>query len=109
MVARHMVTVVRRLRWFTPSRLSCSKSLFIDMNMLLNKRISTPITFLANTTYKYASQFRLIPNGGADLEANLSHPGGARAEAERRRFVVSSSSRNVDNNLGFQGDGIKGT
>jgi hypothetical protein len=32
------------------------------------------------------------------LEANLSQPGSARAEAERRRFVVSSLSGNVDNN-----------
>ncbi len=61
--------------------------------------ISTPITFLANTTYKYASRFHLIPSAGADLEANHSQPGSARAEAERRRFVVSYSSRNLDNNL----------
>jgi hypothetical protein len=50
--------------------------------------ISTPITLLANTTYNYASRFHLIPSAGADLEANLSQPGSARAEAERRRFVV---------------------
>ena len=84
-----MATVAKHLRWFTPSRLSYSKSLIIDVTILSNA-ISTPITFIANTTYKYASQFHLIPNGGADLEANLSQPGSARAEAERRRFVVSS-------------------
>lgn len=34
------------------------------------------------------------------MEANHSQPGTARAEAERRRFVVSSS-RNVDNKKNF--------
>ena len=71
--------------------------------------ISTPISLLANTTYKYASKFHLIPSAGADLEASLSHPGSARAEAERRRFVVSSLSRNVDDNFIFQGDGVEST
>ncbi|KAI0001674.1 eukaryotic integral membrane protein [Russula vinacea] len=50
--------------------------------------LHTPITFLANTTYKYASRFGLIPSGGADLEANHSQPGTARAEAERRRAMA---------------------
>ncbi|KAF8460978.1 DUF1751-domain-containing protein [Russula ochroleuca] len=50
--------------------------------------LHTPITFLANTTYKYASRFGLIPSGGADLEANHSQPGSARAEAERRRAMA---------------------
>ncbi|KAH9997708.1 eukaryotic integral membrane protein [Russula compacta] len=49
--------------------------------------LHTPITFIANTTYKYASRFHLIPSGGADLEANHSQPGSARAEAERRRLI----------------------
>lgn len=56
---------------------------------------STPITLLSNITYTYASRFHLIPSAGADLEANLSQPGSARAEAERRRFVVASLSGNV--------------
>ncbi|KAH9982840.1 eukaryotic integral membrane protein, partial [Lactifluus volemus] len=50
--------------------------------------LHTPITVLANTTYKYASQFHLIPSGGADLEANHTQPGSARAEAERRRAMA---------------------
>jgi hypothetical protein len=89
-----MAIVARRSRWLTRSRLSCSKSLFINMTMLSSSRtpISTPITLLGDTTYKYASRFHLIPSAGADLEANLSQPGSARAEAERRRFVVSSLS-----------------
>ncbi len=95
-----MVIVARHSRWLTRSRLSCSKSPFINMIMLSSSRtlISTPITLLSNTTYKYASRFHLIPSGGADLEANPSQPGSARAEAERRRFVVSSLSGNVNNN-----------
>jgi len=50
--------------------------------------LHTPITFLANTTYKYASRFHLIPSGGADLEANHAQPGSTRAEAERRRAMA---------------------
>jgi len=50
--------------------------------------LHTPISFLANTTYKYASRFHLIPGGGTDLEANHSQPGSARAEAERRRAMA---------------------
>ena len=95
-----MAIVVRHSRWLTRSLLSCSKSLSINMIMFSSSRTldSTPITLLSNTTYKYASRFHLIPSGGADLEANLSQPGSARAEAERRRFVVSSLSENIDNN-----------
>jgi hypothetical protein len=52
--------------------------------------ISGPIGFLANTTYKYATRFHLIPNAGADLEANHAQPVNTRAEAERRRFVLRS-------------------
>ena len=79
--------------------------------MFSNSRtfISTPITFLANTTFKYASRFHLIPSAGADLEANHSQPGSARAEAERRRPVFSALSVNVDNNLILQGNGTQGT
>ena len=55
--------------------------------------ISTPITFLANTTYNYASRFHLIPSAGADLEANHTQPVNTRAEAERRRFVLRSLSQ----------------
>jgi hypothetical protein len=96
-----MAIVARHSRWSTHSRLSCSKSLSINMIMLSSSRtlISTPITLLGNTTYNYASRFHLIPSAGADLEANTSQPGSARAEAERRRFVVSSLSGNVDNNF----------
>jgi len=50
--------------------------------------VHTPVTILANTTYKYASRYHLIPSGGADLEANHSQPGSARAEAERRRAMA---------------------
>jgi len=50
--------------------------------------LHTPISFLANTIYKYASRFHLIPSAGADLEANHSQPGSARAEAERRRAMA---------------------
>ncbi|KAI0275018.1 hypothetical protein BC834DRAFT_850692 [Gloeopeniophorella convolvens] len=48
----------------------------------------TPITFLGNTVYIYASRFHLIPGAGADIEANHSQPGSARAEAERRRAMA---------------------
>ena len=65
--------------------------------------ISTPVTILANTTYKYASRYHLIPSGGADLEANHSQPGSARAEAERRRFVLPSPPPSVDIYLSFSG------
>jgi len=50
--------------------------------------LHTPISLLANITYKYASRFHLIPSGGTDLEANHSQPGSARAEAERRRAMA---------------------
>ncbi|KAI0308157.1 DUF1751-domain-containing protein [Multifurca ochricompacta] len=50
--------------------------------------LHTPITFLANTTHKYASQFHLIPSAGADLEANHTQLGSTRAEAERRRAMA---------------------
>ncbi|KZT30828.1 eukaryotic integral membrane protein [Neolentinus lepideus HHB14362 ss-1] len=52
--------------------------------------IHTPITLLANTVHKLASQFHLIPSPGADLESGgyAPVPGGARAEAERRRAMA---------------------
>ncbi|KAI9444852.1 DUF1751-domain-containing protein [Lactarius indigo] len=50
--------------------------------------LHTPITFLANTTHKYASRFHLIPSAGADLEANHAQPVNTRAEAERRRAMA---------------------
>ncbi|KAI9512527.1 DUF1751-domain-containing protein [Russula earlei] len=50
--------------------------------------LHTPISYLANTTYKYASGFHLIPSGGADMETTHSQPGSARAEAERRRAMA---------------------
>ncbi|KAF8274141.1 eukaryotic integral membrane protein-domain-containing protein [Lactarius quietus] len=50
--------------------------------------LHTPIGFLANTTYRYASRFHLIPSAGADLEANHAQPVNTRAEAERRRAMA---------------------
>jgi hypothetical protein len=69
--------------------------------------LSTPVTFLSNTTYNYASRFHLIPSGGADLEANHSQPGSARAEAERRRFVSSSPLQDADIYLVFRAMALK--
>ena len=50
---------------------------------------SGPITILGNTVYNVANKFHLIPTGGNDAEAGgyTQVPGGARAEAERRRLV----------------------
>ncbi|TFK56659.1 eukaryotic integral membrane protein [Heliocybe sulcata] len=52
--------------------------------------IHTPITLLSNTLHGLASRFRLIPSPGADLESGgyAPIPGGARAEAERRRAMA---------------------
>lgn len=49
---------------------------------------SKPISFLANTTHTLATKFHLIPAVGSDLESAgyAQLPGGARAEAERRRY-----------------------
>ncbi|CDO72958.1 hypothetical protein BN946_scf185007.g12 [Trametes cinnabarina] len=60
--------------------------------------IHGPITLLANTAHKLATKFHLIPSGNMDLEAGgySQLPGGARAEAERRRpsaRAVSSSQK----------------
>jgi hypothetical protein len=98
-----MVIAVKRSLWSTRFRLSCSKFLSFDESHseTAGPFISTPVTILANTTYKYASRYHLIPSGGADLEANHSQPGSARAEAERRRFVFSSSSTTGDIDLRF--------
>ena len=100
-----MVIAVKRSLWSTRFRLSCSKFLFIDESHseTVGSFVSTPVTILANTTYKYASRYHLIPSGGADLEANHSQPGSARAEAERRRFVFPSSSQHVNIYLSFLG------
>lgn len=48
---------------------------------------STPITLLANTAHTVASRFHLIPSSSSDVESGgyTQVPGGARAEAERRR------------------------
>ncbi|TFY69984.1 hypothetical protein EVJ58_g107 [Rhodofomes roseus] len=53
--------------------------------------IHGPITWLGNTVYMLASKFHLIPASGSDVEAGgyAAVPGGARAEAERRRHVFS--------------------
>ncbi|EIW64293.1 DUF1751-domain-containing protein [Trametes versicolor FP-101664 SS1] len=52
--------------------------------------IHVPITLLANTAYTIASKFHLIPVGNIDIEAGgySQLPGGARAEAERRRAMA---------------------
>jgi len=51
--------------------------------------IHKPITLLANTAHSLASKFHLIP-GFSDLESGgyTQLPGGARAEAERRRAMA---------------------
>ena len=47
---------------------------------------------LSNTAYTIASKLHLIPTGG-DVEAGYTQlPGGARAEAERRRWVYRLST-----------------
>ena len=50
---------------------------------------SGPIGVLGNTVYGVANKFHLILTGGNDAEAGgySQLPGGARAEAERRRLV----------------------
>ncbi|TBU49924.1 eukaryotic integral membrane protein [Dichomitus squalens] len=52
--------------------------------------IHVPITILSNTAYTVANKFHLIPTGGSDVEAGgySQLPGGARAEAERRRAMA---------------------
>ncbi|KZT75022.1 DUF1751-domain-containing protein [Daedalea quercina L-15889] len=52
--------------------------------------IHGPITWLANTSYMLASRFHLIPSGVTDVESGgyAAVPGGARAEAERRRAMA---------------------
>ncbi|KAI0361426.1 eukaryotic integral membrane protein [Trametes cingulata] len=52
--------------------------------------IHVPITLLSNTAYTLASRFHLIPTGNIDVEAGgySQLPGGARAEAERRRAMA---------------------
>jgi len=49
-----------------------------------------PISFLANTTYMLATKFHLIPASNLDVESGgySQLPGGARAEAERRRAMA---------------------
>jgi len=52
--------------------------------------VHKPISFLANNTYTLATKFHLIPAAGADVESGgySQLPGGARAEAERRRAMA---------------------
>ncbi|KAI0778363.1 DUF1751-domain-containing protein [Trametes elegans] len=52
--------------------------------------IHAPITLLANTAHTLATKFHLIPTGSIDVEAGgyTQLPGGARAEAERRRAMA---------------------
>ncbi|KAA1467990.1 DUF1751-domain-containing protein [Dentipellis sp. KUC8613] len=52
--------------------------------------LHTPLGLLANVAHIYASRFHLIPSSSADLESNgySQLPGGARAEAERRRAMA---------------------
>ena len=56
--------------------------------------ISTPISWLGNTVHGLATKFHLIPLGNVDVEAGgyTQVPGGARAEAERRRYEHYLSS-----------------
>jgi len=47
---------------------------------------SGPVSVLADTLHSLATRFRLIPTAGQDIEVGYTQvPGGARAEAERRR------------------------
>ncbi|KDQ63280.1 hypothetical protein JAAARDRAFT_53505 [Jaapia argillacea MUCL 33604] len=52
--------------------------------------VHKPVTLLANTIHSLATRFHLIPSAGPDLEAGgyAPVPGGARAEAERRRAMA---------------------
>ncbi|KAI0082082.1 DUF1751-domain-containing protein, partial [Panus rudis PR-1116 ss-1] len=52
--------------------------------------IHTPITLLANTSHAVASRFHLIPSSLSEPESAgyAQVPGGARAEAERRRAMA---------------------
>lgn len=52
--------------------------------------IHTPITLLSNTAHGLATRFHLIPSAEEDLESGgyAPVPGGARAEAERRRAMA---------------------
>jgi len=53
---------------------------------------STPLTHLGNTVYTLANKLHLIPQTSSDIEggAYAQVPGGARAEAERRRYACLS-------------------
>lgn len=75
------------ISWFPP--LVQSVKYLLVMLSMLNASHSTPIGWLGNTVYSVANKLHLIPSPGADLEAGgySQLPGGARAEAERRRFV----------------------
>lgn len=52
--------------------------------------LHTPVSALANTIYKIATRLRLVPSSfPQDIESGYSQvPGGARAEAERRRALA---------------------
>jgi len=52
--------------------------------------VHKPLGLLGNTVHKLATRFRLIPTSHEDIEAGAyqSVPGGARAEAERRRALA---------------------
>lgn len=48
-----------------------------------------PVSVLADTLHSLASRFHLIPSASYDIEAGYTQvPGGARAEAERRRAMA---------------------
>lgn len=82
-----MVTAARPLRSWDGSHHLCSKHCYTRTATLTNHTHSTPITFLGNTVHSLATKFHLIPLGATDIEAAgySQVPGGARAEAERRR------------------------
>ncbi|KAF6766649.1 eukaryotic integral membrane protein-domain-containing protein [Ephemerocybe angulata] len=50
----------------------------------------TPLTYLGNTVFSLANKFHLIPTTSSDIEGGSYSqlPGGARAEAERRRAMA---------------------
>lgn len=54
---------------------------------LIRDSSSKPLTWLGNTVYGLATKFHLIPLSASDVESAgyTQLPGGARAEAERRR------------------------
>jgi len=83
-----MVTEVKHSPLLFGSRHSHSMSLYSHQVTHFNlvPGFSGPVSMLADTLYSLATRFHLIPTANYDLEAGYTQvPGGARAEAERRR------------------------